>query len=91
MITFGSPVGYAMKRKGTVTAVTVPDTVDVVPLFDPRRQIWSDHFAWSTDGTHIIAKTAIGSATVHALSLNDELRVRSRAIWIKAGYHPPKA
>jgi hypothetical protein len=79
------------EKKGSLIEALVPDTGDVVPLFDPRRQTWSDHFAWSADGTHIVAKTAIGSATIHALSLNDELRVRSRAIWIKAGYHPPKA
>jgi len=77
------------EKKGMLLEALDPDTGETVPLFDPRAQTWSDHFTWSEDGSRIIAKTAIGRATVDVLSLNDELRVRARAIWVKAGYHPP--
>ena len=66
-----------------------PETGEMVSLFNPRTQTWSAHFTWSEDGIRIIPKTAVGRMTVDVLSLNDELRVRSRALWVEAGYHPP--
>lgn len=77
------------EAKGVLTEATDPETGVVVPLYNPRTQPWTDHFAWSDQGTHIIGLTAIGRATVHALDLNEELRVSARAIWAKAGNHPP--
>ena len=77
------------EAKGTATEATDPQTGRVVPLFNPRTQVWADHFAWSQDGTRITGRTAIGRATVATLSLNSEFRVRTRAIWVEAGWHPP--
>lgn len=77
------------EAKGMLVDYPDPKTSTVIPLFNPRTQKWSEHFAWSVDNTKIIGKTAIGRATVAALSLNDEFRIRSRALWIEAGYHPP--
>ena len=77
------------EKKGMLLEALDPNTGETVPLFNPRTQTWSDHFTWSEDGSRIIHKTAIGRATVDVLSLNDELRVHARAIWVKAGYHPP--
>ena len=77
------------EKKGILLEALDPNTGETVPLFNPRTQMWSDHFAWSEDGSRILPKTAIGRATVDVLSLNDELRVHARAIWVKAGYHPP--
>lgn len=79
------------ERKGTLVQVVDPDTAELVPIFNPRSQRWDDHFAWSTDGTVILAKTVNGRATIAALALNDELRLRARAIWVKSGWHPPKS
>jgi hypothetical protein len=77
------------EKKGVLLAALDPDSGETVPLFNPRTQTWFDHFTWSDDGSRIIPNTAIGRATVDVLSLNDELRVHARAIWVKAGYHPP--
>jgi hypothetical protein len=66
-------------------------TQEAVPLFNPRQQDWSTHFAWSADGTKIVGKTAVGRATVAALHLSDDpdaLEVRS--YWVMAGWHPPE-
>ncbi len=54
-----------------------------------RAQNWNEHFAWDETQTRIEGLTSIGRATINALDLNDELRVRARALWVKAGYHPP--
>ena len=73
------------ERKGTLVQVVDPDTAELVPIFNPHTQ------HWGADGTMMIAKTASGRATIAALVLNDELRVRARAIWVKSGWHPPKS
>jgi hypothetical protein len=61
-----------------------------VELFNPRDQIWLDHFAWSADKTEIIGKTACGRATVSALQLNGDLHRIAREIWKLTGIFPPK-
>jgi hypothetical protein len=66
-----------------------PDTEQEVALFHPRRQRWSEHFAWRAEGAEIIGLTACGRATVSALSLNNQLAFTVRRNWIKAGWHPP--
>ncbi len=66
-----------------------PQTEEVVPLFNPRQQIWSDHFAWSTELTQMIGKTACGRATISALDLNRSGVVNLRRLLIAADLHPP--
>jgi hypothetical protein len=39
-------------------------------LFNPRRQQWAKHFAWSEDGLLMVGLTPTGRATVEALHLN---------------------
>ncbi len=78
------------EAKGVLTEAIDPETGAWVPLFNPRTQAWADHFTWSEDGTHIIGQTPTGRTTVVALSLNSELQVRARALWVEAGWHPPE-
>ncbi len=78
------------ETKGVLTEVADPETGISVPLFNPRIQCWKEHFSWSEDGTCIIGKTPTGRATVVALSLNSEFRVRARALWVEVGWHPPE-
>jgi hypothetical protein len=77
------------EAKRMLSEAVDPQSGERVPLFNPRTQEWKTHFAWSGDGTRIVGRTASGRATVEALYLNSEFRVRSRAIWVEAGYHPP--
>ncbi len=62
----------------------------LVPLFNPATEIWSDHFRWSQDSTKMVGLTATGRATIAALHLNRPLLVKSRKRWVLAGWHPPK-
>lgn len=78
------------ESKGVQTKAIDPQAGNMTPLYNPRTQTWAQHFAWSDDGTEIVSLTDVGRATVDALSLNTEFRVRSRAIWVEAGYHPPE-
>ncbi len=78
------------EAKGVQIAATDPDSGAMVSLFNPRTDQWGEHFGWSEEGTKMFGRTVAGRATIAALSLNSELRVRSRAIWVEVGYHPPK-
>lgn len=78
------------EAKGILTEALDPKTNTLVALFNPRTQVWTEHFLWSEDQAQIIGITAAGRATVKALSLNSELRVRARLLWVEAGWHPPE-
>jgi hypothetical protein len=75
--------------KGTQTEAVDPDTGDLVSLFNPREQRWSDHFAWTDGGVRIWGLTPTGRATVEALRLNNPYIVPARRLWVVAGWHPP--
>ena len=67
-----------------------PESGEVIALFNPRRQQWSDHFAWGEEGAHIVGLTACGRATISLLKLNRPLTVAARAAWVSIDRHPPK-
>jgi HNH endonuclease len=75
--------------KGTRTHYPDPETGEEVPLFNPRRQVWREHFRWSESSMEIIGLTPCGRATVIALKLNNEYLTRARRRWVLAGWHPP--
>lgn len=74
--------------KGANAQAVDPESGEQVALFNPRKQRWREHFAWSEEGTTIIGLTAEGRATVLALKLNHPLIVAARSIWVSAGLHP---
>jgi hypothetical protein len=61
----------------------------VVRLFDPRPQVWAEHFQWTPEGDQVIGVTPSGRATIVAFNLNRPLLVRSRRAWVAVGWHPP--
>jgi len=77
--------------KGTLVEAIDPETETLVPLFNPRKQVWSEHFAWSSDGTLILGLTPIGRATVVSLRMNHRDIVSARQLWVNVGWHPPNA
>lgn len=77
-------------HKGDRSSAIDPETGQPVPLFNPRTQDWSEHFAWASDRIHIVGLTAIGRATVIALQLNNQIALIVRQNWVSAGWHPPK-
>ena len=75
--------------KGRQTQADDPESGRRIALFNPRLQVWSDHFAWSEDGTEILGTTACGRATVVALKLNNPEIVVARRQWCGVGWWPP--
>lgn len=76
-------------RKLNHTRAVDPHTGRRVLLFNPRRQNWFRHFAWSEDGLFLLGRTATGRATIALLELNSPLRVQLRRYWQRAGLQPP--
>lgn len=73
--------------------ISAPDPVSGqdVPLFNPRREVWREHFAWVDRGARVLGVTALGRATVEALKLNRPALVRARRRWVEVGWHPPES
>lgn len=76
-------------HKAARRAALDPYTGQIVPLFHPLEQLWSEHFAWDESQTIIIGTSASGRATVEALQMNNEAIVRARRRWVEAGWHSP--
>ncbi len=54
-----------------------PESGEIIELFHPRRQRWSDHFEWR--GIYIDGRTAIGRTTVRVLNMNSDDRLALRS------------
>ncbi len=67
-----------------------PVTEKVVPLFNPRQQLWQEHFAWNADYTMVIGLTSVGRATLKVLNLNRHGLMNLRRALFALGAHPPK-
>jgi hypothetical protein len=61
----------------------------IVTLFHPRNELWNVHFAW--DDYQVVGRTPAGRATIAALDLNHERRVRIRQAEQMFGLFPPEA
>lgn len=66
-----------------------PISNKMVTLYNPRQQLWYDHFGWNYDFTIIIGTSPTGRATVEALKLNRESLINLRRILYQLRKHPP--
>jgi hypothetical protein len=60
----------------------------IVPLFNPRKDIWDDHFR--LEGLRIVALTATGRVTASLLQMNAVERIKERRELIELGVYPCK-
>jgi HNH endonuclease len=81
--------GGCNSYKKDKTEALDPLTRQLMPLFNPRTDIWSDHFEWSDDDLQIIGTTPMGRATVQLLKVNREGNVNLRRLLKMAELHPP--
>ncbi len=77
------------RYKSSRQKVPDPQTQEIVALFHPHLQKWTEHFAWDESNTEIIGLTAVGRATIVALKMNRPELIRVRRMWVKMGEHPP--
>ena len=69
--------------KGTDLCAIDPVTGRVVRVFDPRRQVWTEHFVLMAG--EVTGRTATGRAAVRLLRMNVRVRVRIRAEHAEVG------
>lgn len=66
------------KRKGSDIASIDDETGLVTPLFNPRAQVWREHF--EIEKHQFVGLTPEGRATIKLLQLNSRARVEERKI-----------
>ncbi|MCC5639160.1 HNH endonuclease [Nostoc sp. CHAB 5844] len=74
------------RHKGSDFATIDPSSGAIIPLFNPRLQIWEEHF--TLKNAEIIGITSIGQATSRLLMFNIPSRVRSRQLLINQKLYP---
>ena len=75
-------------RKGARTVAADPKTGRKAAIFNPREQLWSEHFSWR--GVWVVGRTETGRATIAALRLNRALILAIRSEETLRHRHPPK-
>lgn len=73
--------------KGPNVAALDPDTGDATKLFNPREQIWDEHFEVNPDAT-LAGKTPEARATIAVLRINIDERVKQHKLLIMLGEYP---
>jgi hypothetical protein len=74
-------------RKWAKQNAVDPETGNEVPLFNPRMQVWPEHFRW--DNERVVPLSPTGRATAAALALNRPVIVAIRQEEAARGRHPP--
>lgn len=80
--------GCNLHKSDRVEAVD-PDSGASVPIYHPRRHVWSDHFEW--DDYSMVGRTPVGQATIVVLDLNHPRRIQIRKAEQLFGLFPPEA
>lgn len=70
--------------KAKATSAVDPATGEIAPLFNPREQRWDEHFRWTHSGMVVEGLSPVGR-----LRMNRPRIVGARAVWVRAGVHPP--
>jgi hypothetical protein len=65
-------------------------TGEVMSLYHPRLQPWSDHFTWNQNYLLILGLSPTGRATIEKLQLNRIGVINLRRILRAFGEHPPR-
>lgn len=59
-----------------------------IRLFNPRKDIWNEHFWFNVETLEIEGLTEIGSGTINRLKMNNSKQIESRNIWVEFGVYP---
>jgi hypothetical protein len=80
--------GRCNLSKGPNIAGLDPHTERLTRLFNPRQDLWSEHFRY--DGPIIVGLTDIGRTTVVVLAMNQAYQVAARQALIDEAVFPLK-
>ena len=74
------------RAKGSDFGSFDPETEVITRLYNPRTQLWDEHF--QLNGARVVPLTPEGRVTAFVLKLNDEIRLRARQALSDAGVYP---
>lgn len=77
---------FCNSNKGSDIASLAQNSQDLVRLYNPRTDRWSEHF--QIDGSTIKPLSDIGEATVRILKMNSDERLLERKVLIDRGKYP---
>jgi len=77
-------------HKYTKISALDPVTRKIEPIYNPRIQIWDEHFLWDETLTHIFGLTPTGRATVKGLKMNRVESINLRMVLAAFDRHPPR-
>ena len=63
-------------------------TQSSVRLFNPRQDLWEEHFRVTTETGALEGLTEIGRASVARLQINNPRQTKARLRWMRAGLFP---
>ncbi len=75
-------------QKTNRVEVVDPATGRQTRLFNPRTDVWQEHFRW--DNFQLLGLSEIGRATIAALDLNHPRRIRIRQVEELLGFFQPE-
>lgn len=78
-------VSCSLRKGARLTGVDPLSGIDV-PLYNPRKEPWRDHFQW--DGVRLVGTTMVGRATIAALAMNRPAALLIREEESYRGRHP---
>jgi hypothetical protein len=78
--------GVCNSHKSNAQNAKDPESGELVSLFNPRQDVWKEHFAWSEDKLRVVALSAKGRVGVERLKMNNALILSARQVWLKAGW-----
>lgn len=80
---------HCNRRKSDVQAIFNQITQVEIPVFNPRKMVWLDHFAWSDSTLIIEPQSDIGRVTIDLLDLNRDRILDIRRADLAVKRHPP--
>lgn len=80
---------FCNRYKGSDIASLIPETNELVRLYNPRTDRWSEHFRIA--GVVIEPLTKIGEVTVRILQMNSDDQILERGVLGRHGRYPSEA
>ena len=77
---------FCNRYKGPNLSSVDPVSNQVTQLFNPRKDMWDNHFAWN--GPQVVGKSATGRATIQALRLNRSDAIAVRKLLMREQVYP---
>jgi len=77
---------YCNSYKGPNIAGIDPQSSEIVRLFHPRKDEWTEHFQW--ENATLFGLTQVGRATIQVLGINDPNAIAVRESLMNEGVYP---